>query len=138
MPECPKCGYKVREDMIFCPNCGASLKAEQASAPTRPEPPVRYTREKEEKYESREKREKGEKGEKGEKRENREKGEFGFIGPLIGGLILIFLGLAFYLERTGVIAAPYLWAFFFVIIGIIIIFAAIYGSIMTHRRYPRT
>ena len=118
--------------MIFCPNCGASLKAEQTAAPTRPEPPIHYTREKEEKYESREKREKG------EKRENREKGEFGFIGPLIGGLILIFLGLAFYLERTGVIAAPYLWAFFFVIVGVIIIFAAIYGSIMTHRRYPRT
>ena len=132
MPECPKCGYKVREDMIFCPNCGASLKTEQTSAPTRPEPPIRYTREKEEKYESREKREKGEKGEK------REKGEFGFMGPLIGGLILIFIGLAFYLESTNVITAPYLGAFFLVIIGIIIIFAAIYGSVMAHRRYPRT
>jgi hypothetical protein len=135
MPECPKCGYRVREDMIFCPNCGASLKTEQTSTPTRPEPPIRYTREKEEKYENREKREKGEKSEKGE---THEKGEFGFIGPLIGGLILIFLGLAFYLERTGVIAAPYLWAFFLVVIGAIIILAAIYGSIMAHRRYPRT
>ncbi len=118
--------------MIFCPNCGASLKAEQTAAPTRPEPPIRYTREKEEKYEKREKREKGEKGEK------REKGEFGFIGPLIGGLVLIFLGLAFYLERTGAINAGYLWAFFLVIIGVIIILGAVYGSVMTSRRYPRT
>ena len=114
MPYCPKCGTEVREEMAFCPKCGAPLKG----------PPAGYRPEKAEKSEKEEKREKTEKY---------EKREFGVIGPLIGGLILIFLGLMFYLELTGFARREILWAFFFVIIGIIIIIGAVYAA----RRHPR-
>jgi len=114
MPYCPKCGTEVSEEMAFCPKCGAPLKG----------PPAGYRPEKAEKSEKEEKREKTEKY---------EKREFGVIGPLIGGLILIFLGLMFYLELTGFARREILWAFFFVIIGIIIIIGAVYAA----RRHPR-
>lgn len=105
--------------MAFCPRCGASLKA----------PPEGYRTEKEEKREKEEKEER----EKREKTEKYEKREVGFIGPLIGGLILIFIGLIFYLELTGFVRREILWAFFFVIIGIIIII----GALNAMRRHPR-
>jgi len=134
MSYCPKCGTKVTEEMAFCPKCGAALKVEQAptEAKPSPKPPQRV-----EKGEKREKEEKEEKGEKGEKAERREKRELGFIGPLVGGFILIFLGLMFYLQVTGALAREVAWASFLIIIGIIIIAAAIYGAIATRRRYPK-
>lgn len=75
--------------MVFCPNCGASLKGTPTAqaAPT-PQP---YRR----RDEKAEKNEKQEKNEKGNQPEKQEKGERGFIGYLIGGLILITLGLFF-------------------------------------------
>jgi uncharacterized Zn finger protein (UPF0148 family) len=126
MSHCPKCGRKVSDEMTFCPNCGASLKVEQA--PTVTTRPVRHRGEKEEKHEKQEKSEKGEK---------HEKGEYGFIGPLIGGLILIFLGLVAYLEMTHMVERGMLGALFFVIIGTIIIIAALYGATLARKRYPR-
>lgn len=125
MSYCPKCGTKVSEEMAFCPKCGAPLKAEKP--PTEVAPPAEYRREKAEKAEKHEKVEKREKTEKYEKR------EFGVIGPLVGGLILIFLGLMFYLQVTGFLGWEILWAFFFVIVGIIIIIGAVYAA----RRHPR-
>jgi len=140
MPYCPKCGAKVREEMGFCPNCGAALKVEQP--PAEAAPPAPYRAEKAEKHEKREKREKEEKEERAEKREKtekHEKREYGYIGPLIGGLILIFLGLMFYLAltRPGVSLAM-IGAFFVVIIGIIIIVGAVYAAMMATRRHPET
>lgn len=139
MPECKKCGAKVKEDMSFCPNCGASLRevvavAPKPSAPAQaPAPPpathVRY--------------EKEEKREKGEKREKHEKGEYGWIGPFIGGVILIIIGFIAYLK----VAMPevftariqdMLWAFFIIIVGILLIFGAVYAMTTARRRYPRT
>jgi len=117
MSYCPKCGAKVEEEMTFCPKCGAPLKAER---------PQEWRR-------RAEKGEKAEKHEKGEKAEKYEKREFGFIGPLIGGLILIFLGLTFYLQLLGYRVWEIAWAFFFIIIGIIIIIGTIYAT----RRHPR-
>lgn len=117
MSYCPKCGAKVEEEMTFCPKCGAPLKTEQ---------PQEWRR-------RAEKGEKAEKREKGEKAEKHEKREFGFIGPLIGGLILIFLGLTFYLQLLGYRVWEIAWAFFLVTIGIIIIIGTIYAT----RRYPR-
>jgi uncharacterized membrane protein YvbJ len=125
---CPKCGSKISEEMTFCPKCGAPLKV--ASSPAAAEP-TRYRRG--------EKEEKGEKAEKGEKGEKHEKREYGFIAPLIGGLILIFIGLAFYVRialpniRTEAVSA-----FFFILIGIVIIALAAYGVILAGRRHPRT
>jgi cation transport ATPase len=137
MPYCPKCGSKISEEMSFCPKCGAALKVEQpsvAEAPPQAPPALPYRAEKGEK---REKQEKEEKHEKGEKTEKREKQEHGYIGPLIGGLILILVGFIFYLEITTMIASGVLWAFFFVIIGIIIIIGAIYAASMASRRQPQ-
>lgn len=124
MSYCPKCGNEITEDMVFCPKCGASLKTEQATA--QPQRPVTYRHEKEEK------REKG--GEKGEKHE---KHEYAFIGPLIGGIILLFVGLSAYLSIAGY-NPRILWALFFIVIGLLVVFGAIYGGLMASRRHPRT
>jgi cation transport ATPase len=116
--------------MVFCPKCGASLKITQASAGQIRRADYRY-----EKAESREKQEKREKSEKTEKHE---KHEHEFIGPLIGGFILLFLGFAFFFETTHIVGREFLWAVFLVIIGVLIIFGVLYGAILTSRRHPRT
>jgi transcription initiation factor TFIIIB Brf1 subunit/transcription initiation factor TFIIB len=126
---CPKCGNKIEEDMVFCPKCGASLKGEQTAVPPRP---VTYRHEKEEKHEKHEKEEKGEKAEK------HEKGEYAFIDPLIGGLILIFIGLSAYLSMTGMVQSRVWGALFFIAVGLIIIVGVIYGAVLASRRHPKT
>jgi len=128
MSYCPKCGTKVSEEMSFCPKCGAALKVEKP--PTEAAPPVAYRAEKAEKTEKREKEEKREKTEKHEKRET------GYIGSLVGGLILIFIGLMSYLALTRAIIWETAGAIFVVIIGIIIILGAIYAATMAVRRHP--
>ncbi|NIO38495.1 zinc-ribbon domain-containing protein [Candidatus Bathyarchaeota archaeon] len=127
MPYCAKCGTETSEGMTFCPKCGAPLKAER---PPVEAAPARYRHEKQEKGEKQEKSEKAEKAEKGEKYEKR---EFGLIGPLIGGLFLIFLGFVFYLQLIGYNLWQNAGAFFLVIVGILIII----GAIMAARRHPR-
>jgi hypothetical protein len=124
---CPKCGAKLEEDVSFCPKCGAPVKMAQTTAETRPEA-----------YRRGEKSEKSEKAEKHEKAEKGEKHELGFLGPLIGGLILIFLGAAAFI---GMEYPHYnwrwIWAFFLLLIGLIIIIAAIYGAVVLARRHPK-
>jgi pilus assembly protein TadC len=132
MSYCPKCGSKVDEEMTFCPKCGASLKVEKIATVAPETRPTTYRRD--EKTE-----EKSEKHEKGEKHEKHEKREYGFIGPLIGGIILLFIGLSIYLP----IAMPsyntnVVWALFFVLIGLLVIVGGVYGVIMASRRHPRT
>jgi len=133
MPYCPKCGTKVSEEMAFCSKCGAALKVEQP--PAEAAPPAPYRAEKAEKHEKREKEEKGEKKEKTEKHEKR---EFGVLGPLIGGLILIFLGLMFYLQVTGFLGRGVATALFLIIVGIVIIIGVLYVAMMAARRHPST
>lgn len=118
--------------MIFCPKCGAPLKAEKPSEQPAAPTPMAYRGEKAEKHE------KEEKGEKGEKAEKYEKREYAFIGPLIGGLILIFLGFMAYLQISGFLGREVAGATFLIIIGIIIIVAAIYASMAASRRHPKT
>jgi uncharacterized membrane protein YvbJ len=130
MSFCPKCGNEVTEDMVFCPKCGASLKAEQQTGQVARPPTYRHEKE--------EKSEKGEKREKSEKREKREKHEYAFIGPLIGGLILVFLGVMAYLSIANVVERRVWIALFFILIGIVIIFGAIYGAMLASRRHPKT
>ncbi|MEM2111431.1 MAG: zinc ribbon domain-containing protein [Candidatus Bathyarchaeia archaeon] len=122
MPYCPKCGSQVEEEMTFCPKCGAALKAEQPRYVAE-----RIKGEKEEKYEKKEKKEKTEKTEKHEKR------EYAFIGPLIGGLILIIIGLMSYLHVTGYVRKEIVGAFFLVILGVLVIIGAIFAA----RRTPK-
>jgi uncharacterized membrane protein YdbT with pleckstrin-like domain len=123
MVYCPKCGTEVNEEMVFCPKCGAALKAEQPRA---------HRAEKAEKQEKQEKQEKREKSEKYEKR------EFGFIGPLIGGLILVFLGFISYLQVIGYLGREIVGALFLVMIGVIIIVVGLYAMVLASRRHPRT
>jgi len=145
MPYCSRCGAQVTEEMNFCNRCGAPLKAPAAPPPAAPTPaapapptpspprPERY-----EKAEKREKREKeGEKREKEEKGEKREKEETGYIGPFIGGLILILLGFMFYLTTTGMMRPAHVWPFFLVLVGVIVIVLGVYVSTTARRRSPR-
>jgi hypothetical protein len=134
MSYCPKCGSKIDEEMSFCPKCGASLKTAVASAATPSTTAPSYRRD--EKTE--EKSEKHEKREKNEKHEKHEKHEYGFMGPLIGGLILLFIGSALYLRATTSYPVEVLWALFFVLVGLLIIIGGVYGVIIAGRRHPRT
>ncbi|HLC01389.1 MAG TPA: zinc ribbon domain-containing protein [Candidatus Bathyarchaeia archaeon] len=136
MPYCPKCGNKVEEGMAFCPRCGASLKMETAyqAAPTPSPPPAPPMRQ--------EKAEKGEKNEKQEKQQP-EKGEkhdtsqFGFLGFLVGGLILILIGAVAYINATtswlrGGLASSVI----LLLIGVVIIIVGVYVATMARRHMP--
>ncbi len=131
MPYCQKCGFKIREDMTFCPQCGAALMKEHV-------PPIRYRSEKAEKQEKHEKDEKEEKMEKGEQPEKYEKGEYGVLGPLIGGLILILVGFMFYLVAADLITLRDILPFVLIIIGVIVIVGVVMGTVMARGRHPRT
>jgi len=135
MSYCPKCGSKIDEGMSFCPKCGAPVNIAQGpTAPGAPTAPTRREYRRREKDE--EKGEKGEKHEKEEKGEKGEKGEAGFLAPLVGGLILIFLGVAWWFSRTSGFDPRILWALFLVVVGIVIIIAAIYGAFVLRKRHP--
>lgn len=134
MSYCPKCGNKVDETMAFCPRCGAPLGS--ASVASAPPPP--YQRD--EKNEKQEKQEKGEKQEKNEpeKGEKHEKGEFSFIGWLIGGLILIFIGALYFLNlHFRLVNTTTAWALFLLVIGVVIITVGAYLGMRARRQNPR-
>ncbi len=135
MPNCPKCGAKVTEAMNFCANCGANLKPTppplEAAAPPAPAPPPPRP-------EKQEKREKGEKREKAEKTEKYEKRQYGYVGPIIGGIIFIALGLFFYLMMTFNVDPRLILPYFLIVIGIAIVLAVIFGAAMAARRHPPT
>jgi zinc-ribbon domain len=132
MSYCPKCGNKVDETMVFCPHCGASLKGVQQTTGT-PTPAPPYQR----RNEKSEKNEKQETNERREKSENQEKGEQGFIGYLIGGLILITFGLFSILRFSNIYTADNGWAIMLLIIGIIIIIGAVYVAFVARRHLPK-
>ena len=134
VPYCQKCGLEVKKEMAFCPQCGATLKAGEAKPSI---PPELYRNEKQEKQEKQEKNEKNEKTEKWENQEKFEKQQYGIIGPLIGGIILILVGIMFYLSVIGVLTFRSILPFFLIIIGAIVIVGVIVGSIMAKGRNPR-
>ena len=116
MQYCPKCGYKVDDTMTFCPNCGTQLKGATLSQapPTQP-------KERQEKAE--------EKYEHPEKTLKQEKAERGFVYFLAGGLILITISVFAILDLTNptLMSGQYL-AIMLVIIGLIVVFAAVYAT----------
>lgn len=132
MPYCPKCGLEVKEEMTFCPRCGASLKTKESM------PAEQYKGEKTEKQEKQEKQEKNEKNEKGEQQEKYEKQQYGILGPLVGGLILILVGVMFYLSLIGVFTLSSIFPFVLIIIGAIVILGVLIGSLMAKGRNPET
>ena len=123
MPYCPQCGTENDAEAGFCKRCGYSLKGER---------PRRRRREKEEKHEKQEKDE-----EKYEKEEKHEKGEVGALGQLVGGLILIFVGVAFYLTVNDVLPAERVWPYFVIIAGLLVVVLAFYGGRTAWSRHPR-
>jgi len=132
MSYCPKCGNKVDETMVFCPRCGASLKG-VPPPPGQPLPSQQYPR-RNEKSEKNEKQEKNEPRERGEKQE---KGEQGFVGYLIGGLILITFGLFSVLRFSNIYTADNGWAIMLLVIGVIIIIGAVYVALIARRHSPK-
>ena len=111
MPYCLKCGNKVDETMIFCPNCGTALKA---TTPSQAAPES-------------EEQEKQEKPENPANVEIQEKNQYGFVNFLISGLILIVVGaFAILYLSNPVFASGQTLAIMLIIIGIIIIIGAIY------------
>jgi predicted lipid-binding transport protein (Tim44 family) len=128
MPYCPKCGNLVEENMTFCPRCGAPLKG-QAATHAQPQPAPAYRKD--------EKSEKNEKDQRGEKNEKQEKGEHGFVGFLIGGLVLIIIGIFSLLSVSGIITGGLNGAFVLVLIGVVIIVAAIYFASVARKRSPQ-
>jgi uncharacterized membrane protein YvbJ len=131
---CPKCGNKVDETMFFCPRCGTSLKSPPPSQPT-PIQPYQQG----EKAEKNERQEKSEKDQKKEKNGHDEKTEHGFIGYLIGGLILITVGVFALIELSGkYFSSSQDLAIMLFIIGLIIIFGAIYVALTSRRHFPQT
>jgi rRNA maturation protein Nop10 len=116
MPFCPKCGSEVTSDAAFCPKCGAQLVV-SAIPPVTPVPPVERRRHDE-------KREKGEK--QGEKGEKQEKGGDKTV-PIVGGLILIWLGVMAYLAQTQYMGITWAngWGYFLLGIGVILVLQAV-------------
>jgi zinc-ribbon domain len=131
MSYCPKCGNTVDEAMVFCPHCGASLKG--TATPCQAPPTQPYQNEKAEKNERREKQEKREHPEKGE---HQEKSEYGFVGYLIGGLILITIGVFALLDLTSPLNSNQDLAAMLLVIGVIIIVGAVYVAISARKRFP--
>ena len=132
MSYCPKCGNKVDETMAFCPRCGASLKGSIPGQPV-PPPPIYRRQEKTEKNEKQEKNQNSEKGEK------QERTEHGFIGYLIGGLILIVIGVFALMQLGGnnFVSGGQGLAIMLFIIGIIIIFGAVYVALTSRKHFPK-
>ena len=134
MPYCHKCGSEVKENDVFCPNCGANLKTGETKAGMQWE----YRRgEKSEKQEKNEKNEKQEKMEKGEQPEKYEKREYNVLGPLVGGVILILVGFMFFLAVTGSLDFGSIFPFILIIIGVIIILGVAIGIFMARGRNPK-
>ena len=131
MPYCQKCGSEVKEEMAFCPKCGATLRV------TATRPAERYRSEKAEKEEKHEKNEKEEKMEKGEHLEKYEKQEYSVFVSLFGGFILIFLGIMFYLTVTGTITLRSVFPFFLIIVGAIVILGVLIGAMRAKGKHPK-
>ena len=100
MPYCPKCGTEVSEDDDYCTKCRTPLKEG-----------VVYRR-----IERRD-----EKDEKDEKNEKGEKGENDRFGPIIGGLIVVWLGVLLMLSNQNLIRSSDFGGYFLMGIGAILI-----------------
>lgn len=118
MPYCTNCGAEVKENAQFCPKCGRAQRSVSSGGMAGP------ARQHGEKAEKQEKQEKGEKEEKGERNEKGEKDQGG-TGPLTAGLILIWLGITFFLTTSNYITWNSWWAYFLLGLGVIFLLRAV-------------
>ncbi|MGD0330685.1 MAG: zinc-ribbon domain-containing protein [Nitrososphaeria archaeon] len=128
MPYCPKCGAEISSDAAFCPKCGNQILVSAIPSASTTSPAER--RQYGEKREKQEKREKGEKTEKGGGSGDRS-------GPIVGGLILIWLGIVFYVIQVGYVTGSYWWSYFLIGIGVILLVQAVIRY-ATHNRRSAT
>ncbi|HZW58439.1 MAG TPA: zinc ribbon domain-containing protein [Nitrososphaerales archaeon] len=124
---CQRCGAELTPGAAFCPRCGNPVAG---AAPPGAVPPPAYPRRRHEKEEKQEKHEKEEKGEKG----GGGRGG-GIIGSVVGGLILVWLGITFYLQQIGSIPSANWWAYFVAGIGVILIVQGLLIYLMRHRPF---
>lgn len=113
MSYCPLCGNKVDETMTFCPICGASLKDTPTPNQAPTAPPVQ--------------------NEKSEKPEKHEISEHGFVGYLMGGLILITIAVFALFDLTSPKNSGQDLAAMLLIIGVIIIVGGVYMAITSRK-----
>jgi hypothetical protein len=130
---CSRCGAALQPGMMYCPRCGTAVSPSTAppsgappttTPPPTSGPPPTDWREQRRQWRAQRRAQQYEKYEKGEKHtEKAEKGTRGggIIGPIMGGSILIWLGVTFYLEQTNYLPASDWWAYFLAGIGVIII-----------------
>ena len=104
---CQKCGAEISSGAAFCSKCGNPVEVPQT-------PPL------ERKPARGEKREKGEKSEKGEKHEKEEKPR-DMLWPVMGGLILIWLGVTLYLSQIKIIPSDDIGGYFMIGVGVILL-----------------
>jgi hypothetical protein len=121
LPFCPKCGVEVPADAAFCMKCGAEMAVTTTTVERR--------------HPRREKREKDEKQEKDEKREKDEKSG-DRTGVFVGGLILIWFGISFYLVQAQYIGWNEWWPYLLAGIGVILIAQAAVRYSTVHRKGP--
>ncbi|MGW8179547.1 MAG: zinc ribbon domain-containing protein [bacterium] len=100
MPYCPRCGNEVTEEDEFCSKCRTPLKEG-----------VVYHRV----------RRRDEKDEKDEKGEKGEKGEDDKYGPIVGGLIVVWLGVLLLLSNQNIIRSSDFGGYFLMGIGAILV-----------------
>jgi hypothetical protein len=122
MAFCTKCGAEVPEGADFCPKCGNQMTV---TAPLG----------RRELREERRRRRREEKQEKGEKEEKREKSG-DRTGPIMGGLILIWLGISLYLAQTHYIVWDTWWPYFIIGVGVILIVIAVIRYSSSQHKAP--
>jgi zinc-ribbon domain len=134
---CVKCGAPLTPDATFCAKCGTPVAP--TSGPSATPPPMwdrhayrQWRRQARADY----RYEKYEKHEKQEKREKHEKGRGGsIISPIMGALVLIWLGTTLYLQQINYIPSSVWWAYFIAGVGIIIIAQGIMRYLEYHGPY---
>ena len=114
LPFCPKCGAEVPDGAVFCPKCGNQMPDSTTVAERR------YAR-----REKDEKREKGEKDEKHEEKREKDEKSGDRTGALVGGLILIWLGISFYLVEARYTTWNDWWPYLIIGIGVVLIAQAV-------------
>ena len=126
MPYCPKCGSSVDEKMTFCPDCGTQLKNTVINQGISAEQPQKAEEDKQKQS-----------SQQSVKAEKKEAAERGFVYNLAAGLILVTVGVIAILELTNHALSPsgYLTVML-VIIGVIVIVAAIYVATAGWKHFP--